>query len=75
MSASEREGALTAEDHAMKQRSKTLSISELAEFWQTHDLTDFEGELEEARSPVFQKADKVKGCLSGSCGINAKDSQ
>jgi hypothetical protein len=32
---------------------KTDSISELARFWDTHDLTDFEGELEEVAEPVF----------------------
>ena len=30
------------------------SIQELAEFWDTHDLTDFEDELEEVQDPVFQ---------------------
>ena len=33
---------------------KTDSIRELAEFWDTHDLTDFEDELEEVYEPVFQ---------------------
>ena len=28
---------------------KTDSIQELAHFWDTHDLTDFEDELEEVR--------------------------
>jgi hypothetical protein len=32
---------------------KTDSIEELAQFWDTHDLTDFEGELEEVTEPVF----------------------
>jgi CopG antitoxin of type II toxin-antitoxin system len=32
---------------------KTDSIQELAEFWDTHDLTDFEDELEEVPKPVF----------------------
>lgn len=32
---------------------KTGSIQELAEFWDTHDLTDFEDELEEIAEPVF----------------------
>ena len=32
---------------------KTDSIQELAHFWDTHDLTDFEGELEEVSEPVF----------------------
>jgi predicted DNA binding CopG/RHH family protein len=29
------------------------SIQELAQFWDTHDLTDFEDELEEVTEPVF----------------------
>jgi predicted DNA binding CopG/RHH family protein len=32
---------------------KTDSIQELAEFWDTHDLTDFQQELEEVTEPVF----------------------
>ena len=32
---------------------KTDSIKKLAEFWDNHDLTDFEGELEEVSEPVF----------------------
>ena len=31
----------------------TDSIEELAKFWDTHDLTDFEGDLEDAGEPVF----------------------
>ena len=30
------------------------SLEELARFWDTHDLTDFEDELEEVREPVFE---------------------
>ena len=37
-----------------KKIPQTDSIRELAEFWDTHDLTDFENELEEVREPVFQ---------------------
>ena len=33
---------------------KTDSIQELAHFWDTHDLTDFEGELEEVGEPIFE---------------------
>jgi hypothetical protein len=32
------------------------SIEELAKFWDTHDLTDFEEDLEEVREPVFVRA-------------------
>ena len=34
---------------------KTDSIAELAEFWETHDLTDFEDQLEEVTEPVFAR--------------------
>ena len=34
----------------------TDSIEELASFWDAHDLTDFEEELEEAAEPVFVRA-------------------
>jgi len=34
---------------------QTDSIQELAQFWDTHDLTDFEGELEEVTEPVFER--------------------
>ncbi len=32
---------------------RTDSIQELAEFWDTHDLTEFESELEEVKEPVL----------------------
>ena len=32
---------------------ETDSIAELARFWDTHDLTDFEDQLEEVTAPVF----------------------
>jgi hypothetical protein len=35
---------------------QTDSIQELAHFWDTHDLTDFEDELEEVKEPVFEPA-------------------
>ena len=34
----------------------TDSIEELAKFWDSHDLTDFEEDLEEAGEPVFVRA-------------------
>ena len=34
---------------------KTDSISELATFWDTNDLTDFEEELEDVREAVFER--------------------
>ena len=43
----------------------TDSIQELATFWQGHDVTDFEDELEEVPRPVFQRAHVVGVLLSG----------
>ena len=34
---------------------KTDSIEELASFWDAHDLTDFEDQLEEVTPPAFQR--------------------
>lgn len=34
---------------------QTDSIQELANFWDTHDLTDFENELEEVQESVFER--------------------
>lgn len=39
---------------------QTDSIEELARFWDTHDLTDFEDELEEVPGPVFERETVVK---------------
>lgn len=36
-----------------KKLPRTDSIQELAKFWDTHDLTDFEDQLEEVTAPVF----------------------
>ena len=36
---------------------KTDSIQELAQFWDTHDLTDFEDELEEVTEPSLRTGD------------------
>lgn len=38
---------------------RTDSIQALAAFWQEHDLTDFEDELEEVQEAVFQRAHVV----------------
>ena len=40
--------------------SQTDSIRELAQFWDTHDLTDFEDELEEVTEPVFERETVVE---------------
>ena len=34
---------------------QTDSIQELAQFWDAHDVTDFEDELEEVTEPVFER--------------------
>lgn len=34
---------------------QTDSIQELARFWDTHDLSDFEDQLEEVTLPVFER--------------------
>ena len=39
---------------------QTDSITELAEFWDTHDITDFEDELEEVKEPVFERRKELK---------------
>ena len=33
----------------------TDSIEELAKFWDSHDLTDFDDQLEEVSEPVFER--------------------
>src|SRR5580658_605856 len=42
---------------------KTDSIQTMAEFWDTHDLTDFEDELEEVAEPVFVRDNAIKVSL------------
>ncbi|NOX63016.1 MAG: hypothetical protein GXP42_13905 [Chloroflexi bacterium] len=39
---------------------QTDSIQELAQFWDTHDLTDFEDELVEVSEPVFERETVVE---------------
>ena len=36
------------------------SIPKLAEFWDAHDVTDFEDELEEVTEPVFVRGNAIK---------------
>jgi predicted DNA binding CopG/RHH family protein len=38
----------------------TDSIQELAEFWDTHDLTDFEDRLEVVTDPIFERETVVQ---------------
>ena len=37
----------------------THSVQKLAEFWDSHDLTDFEDELEDVTEPVFVRGINV----------------
>lgn len=39
---------------------QTDSLHKLAEFWDTHDLTDFEEKLEEVAEPVFVRGLSIK---------------
>jgi len=45
-------------------RSKKIpqidSIRELANFWDTHDLTDFENELEEVTETIFRRETLIR---------------
>ena len=45
-------------EETMRRRKlpNTDSIDKLARFWDTHDLTDFEEDLEEVAQPVFVRA-------------------
>jgi predicted DNA binding CopG/RHH family protein len=48
----------------LKKIPQTDSIRELAHFWDIHDLTDFEEELEEVTESVFQRETLVRIRLS-----------
>ena len=39
---------------------RTDSIQELARFWEKHDLTNFQDELEEVTEPVFVGGDSIR---------------
>jgi len=39
---------------------QTDSIHELAQFWDTHDITDFEEQLEAVSGPVFEREKVVQ---------------
>ena len=39
----------------LKKIPKIDSIQELARFWDTHDLTDFEDDLQEVTEPIFRR--------------------
>ena len=49
----------------MRDIPRTDSLQELATFWQRHDVTDFEDELEEVPGPVFQRVHVVGVPLTG----------
>ena len=42
-----------------KRIPQTDSIQESANFWDTHDLTDFEDQLEEVKEQVFERKTSV----------------
>lgn len=63
---------------------QTDSIQELAKFWDTHDVTEFEDELEEVSERVFQReneitvrleTDEAKAVrdMAKSCGVRDAD--
>lgn len=43
----------------MRKIPQTDSITELARFWDTHDLTEFEEELEEVPESVFERDERT----------------
>ena len=43
-----------------KRITQTDYIQELARFWDAHDLTDFEDELEEVAQPVFRRETLIR---------------
>lgn len=45
---------------------QTDSIQELATFWDTHDLTDFENDLEEVTEPIFASRTAIRLDLESS---------
>jgi len=42
----------------MTQIPQSDSISELARFWDAHDVTEFEDELEEVTEPIFVRRER-----------------
>jgi hypothetical protein len=53
------------EDTMRDRIPRTDSIQELAAFWQSHDVTDFEDELQEVQDAAFQRPDVVGVPLTG----------
>jgi predicted DNA binding CopG/RHH family protein len=64
----QREASIPKMERSMKKSKlpKTDSIQELAEFWDSHDLTDFEDEFEEVAEPVFVRGAAIKVPLQSS---------
>jgi hypothetical protein len=58
----QREAPIPAMEETMTARRlpRTDSIQDLAKFWDTHDLTDYEAELTEVDEPVFERGDLIK---------------
>ena|GEM_PF-335626 len=58
----ERKTPISAMERPMKANKlpKTDSIQELASFWDSHDLSDFEKELCEVSAPVFESRDSIR---------------
>jgi hypothetical protein len=48
-------GKSAVERTNMSKIPKIDSIEELARFWDTHDITDFEEDLEEVEEPLFER--------------------
>ena len=42
----------------------TDSVQKLADFWDAHDVTDFEGELEEVVEPVFLRTKNGRAAIN-----------
>lgn len=57
----ERKTEIQPMEKAMKARKipQTDSIEEMARFWDTHDLTEFEDQLEEIGEPVFERKSRT----------------
>jgi hypothetical protein len=49
-----------------RQQPKIDSIRKLAKFWDTHDLTDFQDELEEVTEPIFVRGTRIAVQLQSS---------
>ncbi|MFN0199242.1 MAG: hypothetical protein ACKVT0_21030, partial [Planctomycetaceae bacterium] len=56
-----------------KKLPQSDSIQELAQFWDTHDLTDFENDLEEVTEAVFERETTVMVHLSSADAVVIKE--